>query len=236
MRLRNAATRQKKKTHVNFKDATRSQEVLAGLIQVPELSNTDDRTGSMNHVCPYCGALKFRRETPSTCCSGGKVVLTPFPCPPQPILELFVGQNDDAKIFRKHARSINNAVCLTSLKNHWQPRAGWQPSIIFQGRVQTRVGPLQPSDGENPVFAQLYVHDPSMESTSRFNNMVLPNNISIQERTVLQALLQRIQDCLHKVNPFIQDFKQIMEIPDEDMANGVIVISAKAPTGEHARR
>ena len=66
--------------------------------------------------------------------------------------------------------------------------------------------------------------------------MIILNNISIQERTVFQELLQRIQDCLHKVNPFIQDFKQIMEIPDEDIANGVIVISAKAPTGEHARR
>ena len=235
-RIQTAAARLRKKTHVNFKDATKSQEVLAGLIKVPELCDTDDRTGSMTHVCPYCGALKFRRETPSTCCSGGKVVLTPFPRPPQPILELFIGQNEDAKIFRKHARSINNAVCLTSLKNHWQPRDGWQPSIIFQGRVQTRVGPLVPSDGQNPIFAQLYVHDPSMESTTRFNNMVLPGNIGIQERTVLQELLQRIQDCLHEVNPFVHDFKQILEISDEEIADGVLVISAKAPTGEHARR
>ena len=219
MRLRNAAAR-----NVETEDETNARR------------ETDRQQHAVTRQKKKIGALKFRRETPSTCCSGGKVVLTPFPCPPQPILELFIGQNDDAKIFRKHARSINNAVCLTSLKNHWLPREGWQPSIIFQGRVQTRVGPLQPSDGENPVFAQLYVHDPSMESTSRFNNMVLPNNISIQERTVLQELLQRIQNCLHEVNPFVQDFIQIMEIPDEEIANGVMVISAKAPTGEHSRR
>ena len=236
VRMQVAAARHLKKTHVNFKDATRSQDILDGLIDVPQLCNTDDRTGSMSHVCPHCGALKFRRETPSSCCSGGKVALTPFPCPPQPILQLFIGQTEDAKVFRKHARSINNAVCLTSLMNHWRPREGWQPSVIFQGRVQTMVGPLLPSDGQNPTFAQLYVNDPSMESTTRFNNMVLPTNISIQERTVLQELLQRIQDCLHEVNPFIQDFKQIMEIPEEEIANGVLVISAKAPTGEHARR
>ena len=66
--------------------------------------------------------------------------------------------------------------------------------------------------------------------------MTLPSDISIQEKTVLQDLLQRIQNCLHEVNPFIQDFKQIMEIPDADIAHGKLVISAKAPTGEHARR
>ena len=70
----------------------------------------------------------------------------------------------------------------------------------------------------------------------RFNNMTLPSNISIQERTVLQELLQRVQECLHEVNPFIHDFKQILELPNEEIANGLLVISAKAPTGEHARR
>ena len=126
---------------------------------------------------------------------------------------------------------------MTSLQNHWQPgQGGWQPSVIFLGRVQTRVGPLLPSPGATPKFAQLYVHDPSMESTMRFNNMTLPSNISIQERTVLQELLQRVQECLHEVNPFIHDFKQILELPNEEIANGLLVISAKAPTGEHARR
>ena len=234
-RQQHAAARHKKKTHVNFKDATRSREVLDGTLPVPELYNTPDSIGTMTHVCPNCGALKFRGETPSTCCGAGKVVLTPFPAPPQPLLELFIGQSNDAKIFRKNARPINNAVCLTSLKNHWQPRDGWQPSIIFQGRIQTWVGPLIPSDGQNPKFAQLYVHDPSLESTTRFNNMVLPTNISVQERTVLQELLQRIQDCLHETNPFIQDFIQVMEIPDEEIGNGVLIICAKAPAGEHAR-
>ena len=42
---------------------------------------------------------------------------------------------------------------------------------------------------------------------------------------------------LNKFNPFVRDFKQIMEIPDTDLAEGKIVISAKArPTEEHERR
>ena len=233
MRARNRQVR----THAEFKDAMRSREILLGLIEVPQLHETEDCIGSMDHECPDCGALKFRRETPSTCCSGGKILLTAFPPPPPaPLMELFIGESEDARIFHKHARALNNAVCLTSLKNYWKPRPGFQPSVIFQGRIQTRVGPLLPAVDENPIFAQLYIHDPAMESTNRFNSMTLPSDISIQEKTVLQDLLQRIQNCLHEVNPFIQDFKQIMEIPDADIAHGKLVISAKAPTGEHARR
>ena len=145
-RLQTAAGRHRNRTHVNLKDAARTKAVLDGAIEVPKLCDTADSIGSMTYVCEFCGALKFKREPPGTCCGNGKVVLTPFPPPPQPLLDLFIGQDEDARIFRKNARSINNAVCLTSLKNHWQPRqGGWQPSVIFQGRVQTRVGPLLPS-------------------------------------------------------------------------------------------
>ena len=231
-----AAARRRKKTSVSLKDATKSQEILDGTIEVKELHETDDSIGTMTVVCRYCSALKFPSQTPSTCCGDGKIVLDPFPAPPQPILDLFKSQSEDGKIFRKNARSINNAVCLTSLKNHWEPRGSWQPSVIFQGRIQTRVGPIQHTPGDNPIFAQLYVLDADMERTTRFNNMVLPSETSLQDRTILQELLQTVQDCLHESNPFIHDFKQILEIPDEEIANGKLIISARAPTGEHTRR
>ena len=237
MRLHNAAARRRKKTSVSLKDATKSLEVLDGTLEVKPLHKTEDSIGTRTVVCRHCGALKFPGQTPSECCGDGKVALAPFPAPPQPLLELFISQSEDAQIFRKNARSLNNAVCLTSLINHWQPRQGsWQPSVIFQGQIQTLVGPLQHAPGDNPIFAQLYVLDAELERTARFNNMILPSDISIQERTVLQELLQKVQDCLHEINPFIHDFKQILEIPDEEIANGKLIISAKAPTGEHARR
>ena len=235
-RIQTAAGRNQKKTTVNFKDATRSQEILDGVIKVEPLHETNDKIGTMTMVCEHCGALMFPWETPSTCCGNGKVVLAPFPAPPQSLLELFIGQTEEAQIFRKYSRPLNNAVCLTSLQNHYQGRGGWQPSIIFQGRIQTRVGPLLHAPGDNPMFAQLYVLDAELERTTRFNNMILPNETSIPERTVLQELLQRVQECLHQSNPFIHDFKQILEIPDEEIANGKLIISAKAPIGEHARR
>ena len=46
----------------------------------------------------------------------------------------------------------------------------------------------------------------------------------------------KVQDDLHKFNPFICDFKQIMDIDDDQLGQGKIVISAKSrPTGEQQR-
>ena len=46
------------------------------------------------------------------CCGVGKVNLPLFPQPPQPILDLWISQSQEAKLFRENCRSINNAVCL----------------------------------------------------------------------------------------------------------------------------
>ena len=46
-----------------------------------------------------------------------------------------------------------------------------------------------------------------------------------------------MQKAIHANNPFVKDFKQIMEIGEGQLPQGKIVISAKSrPTGEHARR
>ena len=49
--------------------------------------------------------------------------------------------------------------------------------------------------------------------------------------------MKKLQDMLIQVNPYIKDFLQICEIPDEGIEEGKLVISCKAsPDGEHERR
>ena len=226
----------KSKSHVNPKDGMRSQEIMEGSFKVDKMEDTEDSIGEMTHECSYCGALKFQKETPNSCCSNGKIPLTPFPRPPRKIMELWTGTDERASLFRQHARTVNNAVCLTSIEAT-ERRRGFTPSVIFQGKVHHRVGPLLPEQGETPRFAQLYVFDPALESNKRFSNMVLPTSLSIEEKLVMQDILQTVQEELHESNPFIKDFLQIVEIPEEYMENGKIVISAKKPTTEdHPRR
>ena len=109
--------------------------------------------------------------------------------------------------------------------------------MVYEGKVNYLVGPLQAVEGEKPCFAQLYVHDPSLETGLRISGMTIPAGTSERQRKILQQVLVKVQDDLHKFNPFVQDFKQIAEIDDAELGQGKIIISAKArPTGEHERR
>ena len=58
----------------------------------------------------------------------------------------------------------------------------------------------------------------------------------MQKRST-QSTASKVTEFNHQHNPFVKDFKMILEMPEEDLAHGKIVISAKQrPAGEHARR
>ena len=223
-------------TRIKPKDGLRSQDVLNGMFRVPGLEESLDKIGEMDHDCDHCGAMKFAKETSTTCCNGGKVLLTQFPRPPEDLMKLWKGNDPKSRLFRQNSRMFNNAVCLSSLKVNLRTFQGFTPSIVFQGRVQHRAGSLLPADGDVPRFAQLYVYDPAFETSQRFQNMVVPGSMSAAQKDILKKLLQDIQSVIHEVNPFVKDFKQIIEMPEEEISEGKIVITAKTPNNEHTRR
>ena len=54
---------------------------------------------------------------------------------------------------------------------------------------------------------------------------------------MIKHIVAQVQKVLNEHNPFVHDFKQVIEIPSDDLKYGKIVISAKnRPKGEHARR
>ena len=216
---------------------------MTGTLIVPYIGDTEDGIGKMDVECPYCKALKFKNETPSMCCNNGKIQLQPFPKPPPQILKLFRpdlfvdGDEAISKVFLKYIRPLNNALCLSSLRANYQIFKNYNPTVIIQGQVHQYAGPLQAREGETPVFAQIYVQDPSLEMTTRFANLTVPASITAQEKSKLRTLLQKLQETLRESNPFVRDFCQIISIPDDQLSNCQLVISAKArPQGEHERR
>ena len=216
--------------------ATRTTEILNGEIIIPQLNDSKDTIGEMKHECHYCGALKFKSETSSLCCLDGKIALPHFPQPPEEMKKLWLQQVPEAKVFLQHTRVINNAICLSSVVVTEKVMPNFNPSVIFQGRVNQLMGPLQAQDGVRARFAQLYVLDSSMETTIRIANMNMPSNISVADQNTLKKLLETVQQVMHQRNPYIQDFKQILETPDEDLYGGKVVISAAAkPTEGHSR-
>ena len=174
------------------------------------------------------------------CCGEGKVREPFLPKPPNLINDLWFHNTEEAKVFRKYCRSLNNAVCLASLvvgrKDKNKNVDSYMPTVFFQGKMTHYMYPLQAHETETPHFAQLYVLDSDQEFTTRFANMSLPTNITRRERDIMKKLLEKVQNIIHQHNPYVKDFKQILEMPERDFQQGKIIISAKAkPKGAHER-
>ena len=95
------------KTSVEKKEALRTRDILHGSYKVKDLKDTADSIGGMDKVCEECGALKFKKETGTTCCNNGKVKLPPFPEPPDEINRLWYDQSAKGKLFRQNSRHIS---------------------------------------------------------------------------------------------------------------------------------
>ena len=135
-----------------------------------------------------------------------------------PILKkLLEGQDPRSKVFKKNIIPINNALSLASLKVRYksQPQGSYKPQVMIQGKAYYYIGPLQVEEGQAPRFASLYVHDPTMEGAQRANNLYLPRGTSENERRTCESILQDLQQELREHNPYIRDFLQICEIPEE---------------------
>ena len=102
------------------------------------------------------------------------------------------------------------SLACMQVKHASVPGSGWNPSVVIQGKVFVGMGPLRPTDGVAPIFAQLYVLDPAhadAESELRMNNMCLPATTTAADVCTLRNIVQELQSALHDHNPYIQDIK-----------------------------
>ena len=79
--------------------ATRTTEILNGEIIIPELNDSEDKTGIIKHECQNGGAIKFKSETSSLCCLDGKITLTHISQPQEEMKKLWLQQVPEAKVF-----------------------------------------------------------------------------------------------------------------------------------------
>lgn len=234
-KLRKQKRRKSMATKIKPKVGLKSREILEGSFIIPLLKDSDDSIGKMDMVCHFCAAQKFRNESSGLCCSNGKVLLKPFPSPPEAIMKRWKGTDTEDLLFKQHSREFNNALCLSSVVVKHRQFSGYNPSITFQGQMKHFSGPLLPDDGSKPVFAQLYTHDPHLETTQRFENMVLPAGVSSKQKATIKCILEELESEIKQVNPFVRDFLMIKEMPN--VQEGKLVISASAkPVKEHSRR
>ena len=222
---------------VSSKDGLKSYDITRGKFAIKKLSDTEDAIGLMENKCDHCGAWRYKGETKGSCCLSGKVLLEPFPRPPEVMMNLWNSNTGLGRVLKNYSKEINNALALSSIQVKLKRFNGFTPAVIFQGKVVHATGSLIPKEGESPKFSQLYLCDPILEKSQRFANIVLPERTSSKDKNDLKKLIPILQEEIRKVNPYVMDLMMIMEIPDKDLANGKIIMSAKAkPKEEHARR
>ena len=208
--------------------------------------------------CTHCGAQLWPAEAkkvpPSargyfgtdwrgtSCCGCGAIHVPPVERSPG--VEALWQDRAQAKLLRKHARPLNNSLALAS-SSISQPRnlpggSSWSPTVSVQGKIYHNIGALNPADGADRRWAQMYVFDPSFdETTERLASLRLGSrNVSQRERANTEALLTALQHALHTDNSYVQDFITAGELFEEEPATPVeLVLSRDArPADAHARQ
>ena len=169
----------------------------------------------MNDLCPKCGALHFASERLSRstinepkfemCCLSGQVVLPKFPPAPRELRELFDGTSPYSLDFKTNIHQYNAAFAFTSLgvKVDQSVTAGSGPySFRISSELHHLSGSLLPVQGHNPVFAQIYIHDPAEQLAQREGN----------NRNLTPAVMRIIQGAINQSHPHIHLLRQAYEI------------------------
>jgi hypothetical protein len=138
--------------------------------------------GEMTTMCDKCGALHFLEERAASslranpqftlCCARGKVTLPPLAPPLELLRRLLTSNEADAKDFRQHIRSYNNAFAFTSVGANLDTSVAQPGNYTYRlcGELYHKMGSLLPQPGEAPKFAQLYISDPHAELDGRMGN------------------------------------------------------------------
>ena len=175
-------------------------------------------------ICKDCYAYKFKGETPGMCCDNGRVRIPHLRTPPEPLNTLLNAQTTLAKHFRDNARAYNSTFQMTSLGAKEVREPGFMPTYRVQGQIHHSIGSLLPLPNEPSKFLQLYFVG-STEAVER--NRLFPS-------TKMHLILD-LQEMLHRVNPYVKDFKYCLDNPPSP--NMILTINAnQRPQGVHRGR
>jgi hypothetical protein len=181
------------------------------------------------------------------CCFGGKCCsalnsIFSQPCP-QPLRDLLTMEPDDPeapvglRAFRDNIRAYNSALQMASSGMHMANPPTGVSMVAIRGAVHHLLGPLLPAEGGQPQFAELYIIDNAdNQLQARLQAMARGGQRSALDRETLREL----QHMLTSSNTYVRSFKQVMDMPEGEVAQYEIVLRAdgcvdrrryNAPTG-----
>ena len=149
--------------------------------------------------------------------------MEPIKCP-----EVLEDLLDNNKQFVSNSRRYNNALALASngLKEIIPPGSRFHPNVKIQGKVYHRIDPLTPGLGAERSFAQIYIHDSEFDQEDELNRRMAVS--SKGSNKLNKEVMKKLQELLHQNNPFVKDFKHVMDLPDEDVKDLKFVLKTHA--------
>ena len=137
--------------------------------------------GSMTIKCTKCNAFRFQAEKATICCHNGKfnpeaisIDLEPHP----DLINLFEGVTPESKDFLLNIRKYNQAFAFTSVRTKLDHNLASDRDGVYtfrvNGQLSNRIGAMNAHEGQQPVFAQIYFLDPSMQTEARIGVLTTP--------------------------------------------------------------
>jgi hypothetical protein len=140
------------------------------------------------------------------------------------------------RAFRDNIRAYNSALQMASSGMRLENPRGGISMIAIKGAVHHLLGPLLPTEGDRPQFAQLYIIDNAeSQLQARLQAMGREGGSALD-----QATLRELQQMLLDSNTYVRRFQQVMDLPEAELAQYEIVLRAdgtvdrrryNAPTG-----
>ena len=182
--------------------------------------------GRRSHVCQYCHALKWQPEVQlgSICCFFGQsCVLTqlfpsPFPQPLQDLLTFDLSSRENPCVpptlirnFRHNIRQYNCALQMASSQIKIANPPQGISMIAIKGAIHHLIGPLVPAQDEQHQFAQLYIID---NHDTQVNLRM--SHLGGADSKLNNEVLRMLQNMLHQYNPFVQQFRQVIDMINDN--------------------
>ena len=103
----------------------------------------------------------------------------------------------------------------------------------MQGEMYHYMGPMMPSEGREPSYASVYIHDRDYATQRRTS---LGSSIRLEE-----GLMTQLTHMLHECNPYVQKFLFMREWAQCEHNNTpaayqMVIHADRRPSHEHVRR
>ena len=132
---------------------------------------------------------------------------------------LWEGSDSYSAIFLKYIKQLSSAIAMACLNQNHPPgpldHQGWQPTATIHDKDSMLIGGLQPNEGLEYRFIQLYVMDrdhAQKENQARLATVTLPKSATTDESQVILCIINIPRQDLSNCNPYVHDLTMACQI------------------------